>query len=71
MLPSPRRGKDGAAQQGEGELEMGSTTRRRRRVGPTDEWEQLALLCLWPEQRAYEEIRPLTLFGSSVAERRA
>jgi hypothetical protein len=33
------------------------------------EWEQLALLCRWPEQLAYEEIRPLTLFGSSVAER--
>jgi putative transposase len=47
---------------------MGSTARRRR-VEPTDEWEQLALLCLWPEQRAYEEIRPLTLFGSSVADR--
>jgi transposase len=47
---------------------MGSTARRRR-VEPTDDWEQLALLCLWPEQRAYEEIRPLTLFGSSVAER--
>ncbi len=43
--------------------------RRRRRVEPTDDWEQLALLCRWPEQRAYEEIRPLTLFGSSVAER--
>jgi putative transposase len=43
--------------------------RRRRRVEPTDDWEQLALLCGWPEQVAYEEIRPLTLFGDSVAER--
>ena len=43
--------------------------RRRSRVEPTDEWEQLALLCGWPEQLAYEEIRPLTLFGASVAER--
>jgi putative transposase len=43
--------------------------RRKRRVEPTDDWEQLALLCGWPEQLAYEEIRPLTLFGSSVAER--
>ncbi len=41
----------------------------RRRVEPTEEWEQLALLCKWPEQLAYEEIRPLTLFGFSVAER--
>lgn len=43
--------------------------RRRERVEPTEEWEQLALLCRWPEQLAYEEIRPLTLFGVSVAER--
>ncbi len=43
--------------------------RRRSRVGPTDDWEQLKLLCMWPEQLAYEEIRPLTLFGSSVPER--
>ena len=43
--------------------------RRRERVEPTEEWEQLALLCRWPEQLAYEEIRPLTLFGASVAER--
>ncbi|QIN82826.1 helix-turn-helix domain-containing protein [Rubrobacter tropicus] len=41
----------------------------RRRVDPTDEWEQLALLCRWPEQLAYEEVRPLTLFGASVAQR--
>ncbi len=43
--------------------------RRRSRVEPTDNREQLALLCKWPEQLAYEEIRPLTLFGASVAER--
>jgi hypothetical protein len=46
-------------------------TQHRRRVEPTEEWEQLKLLCLWPEQRAYEEIRPLTLFGNSVAQRAA
>ncbi len=43
--------------------------RRRRRVEPTHEWEQLKVLCEWPEQLGYEEIRPLVLFGSSVAER--
>ena len=43
------------------------SSQRRRRVEPTDEWEQVALLCRWPEQLAYEEIRPLTLFGASVA----
>jgi transposase len=44
---------------------------RRRRVEPTDElrWEQIELLCGWPEQRDYELIRPLVLFGSSSDER--
>ena len=37
---------------------------RRRRVEPTDEWEQIELLCGWPEQRDYELIRPLVLFGA-------
>ena len=37
---------------------------RRRRVEPTDEWEQVELLCAWPEQRDYELIRPLVLFGA-------
>ena len=36
---------------------------RRRRVEPTDEWEQVELLCAWPEQREYELMRPLVLFG--------
>lgn len=36
---------------------MGEAGRRRRRVEPTDDWKQLKLLCLWPEQLAYEEIR--------------
>ena len=31
------------------------------------EWEQLALLCRWPEQLAYEEIHPLTLFETPRA----
>ena len=48
---------------------MGGT--RHRRVEPTDEWEQLKLLCRWPEQLAYEEIRPTVLFGSSVRDRAA
>src|SRR4051794_25743336 len=37
---------------------------RRRRVEPTDEWEQIELLCGSPEQRDYELIRPLVLFGA-------
>lgn len=43
--------------------------RRRKRIEPTDDWGQLELLCGWPEQVAYEEIRPLVLFGSPVADR--
>ena len=39
---------------------------RRRRVEPTDEWEQIELLCEWPEQRDYELICPLVLFGVSA-----
>jgi putative transposase len=46
---------------------MGGRRRRRRRVEPTDEWEQIELLCGWPEQRDYELIRPLVLFGSPAA----
>jgi transposase len=49
---------------------MGSTARRRRRrVDPTDDWQQLALLARWPEQRDYELLRPIVLFGASAAER--
>jgi hypothetical protein len=43
--------------------------RRRRHVEPTEDWEQLELLCRWPEHVAYEQIRPLVLFGLPVAER--
>ena len=46
-----------------------SPKRRRRRVEPTDDWEQLELLCAWPEQARYELIRPMALFGVSAAER--
>jgi putative transposase len=34
-----------------------------------EEWEQVALLTTWPEQRAYEVIRPVVLFGRSPAAR--
>jgi transposase len=45
--------------------------RKRRRVNPTHEWEQIELLCAWEEQREYERIRPLVLFGEPVSERSA
>ena len=43
--------------------------RRRRKAEHTDEWERLLPLFEWPEQERYETIRPLVLFGDSVAER--
>jgi hypothetical protein len=43
---------------------MESSQRLRRRVEPTDEWEQIELLCGWPEQRDYELIHPMVLFGA-------
>src|SRR5829696_6164311 len=41
--------------------------RRRRKVEHTDDWQELLSLFDWPEQEAYEELRPLVLFGDSVA----
>ena len=42
---------------------------RRQRIPPTDDWEQLQLLTTSAEQRTYELIRPVVLFGQSPAER--
>ena len=47
-------------------MESGS---RRRRVESTDQCEQIELLCGWLEQRDYELIRPLVLFGASAGGR--
>lgn len=43
--------------------------RRREKVDPTEDWGQLELLLKWPEQREYELLRPIVVFGSSIAER--
>ena len=50
---------------------MGTERRRRRRVERTEDREQLEILCAWEEQREYERIRPLVLFGEPVPERAA
>lgn len=42
---------------------------RRRRIEPTEEWDELELLLEWPEQVEYERIRPPVVFGGPVAER--
>jgi putative transposase len=43
--------------------------RARPRIAPTDDWEHLQLILRWPEQVAYELIRPIVLFGRSPDER--
>lgn len=42
---------------------------RAARIAATDDWRQLDLLVRFPEQRVYERIRPVVLFGHSPAER--
>ncbi len=42
--------------------------RSRPPIDPTDDWRQLDLLVRFPEQRTYELIRPVVLFGQSPAE---
>jgi transposase len=37
--------------------------------GATESWEQLALRMTWSEQRSYEIIRPVVLYGDSAADR--
>src|SRR5215204_2864171 len=46
-----------------------SARRRRERIEPTHEWQELLPLFWWPEQEEYERIRQPVLFGSPVAER--
>lgn len=41
----------------------------RRKIEPADKWELLLPLFAWPEQQAYEELRPLVLFHASVTQR--
>ncbi len=42
---------------------------RRQQAEPTDDWSKLQLLAEFPEQRTYELLRPVVLFGLSPAER--
>ncbi len=45
------------------------TKAKRERRERTDNWEQIQQWCRHPEQRLYESIRPITLFGIPPAER--
>ena len=40
---------------------------KRHQVPPTDDWQQLQLLAKTPEQRTYELIRPVVLFGQPAS----
>jgi hypothetical protein len=42
---------------------------KRPRLEPTEDWPQLQLQLVWPEQVSYELIRPVVLFGFPPAER--
>lgn len=41
---------------------------RRTQVEHTEDWQQIELLCDWPEQVRYERIRATVVFGDRVAE---
>jgi putative transposase len=43
--------------------------RKRPRIEPTDDGQELLPLFWWPEQVEYERLRQPVLFGSPVAER--
>ncbi len=43
--------------------------RKRPRVEPTDDFQEILPLCWWPEQVEYERIRQPVLFGTCVTER--
>lgn len=44
---------------------------RRSRREATEDWEQLRLYAAWPQQLAYELLRPIVLFGRTPAARAA
>jgi transposase len=41
----------------------------RKRLPHTEAWDAIQQLCLWPEQKAYEILRPVVLFGDPPGER--
>ncbi len=44
-------------------------TRKRKRRERTHDWQEIKQATLWPEQEAYERLRPILLFGETAAER--
>ena len=43
--------------------------RKRPRIEPIDDWQEILPLCWWPEQVEYERIRQPVLFGGPVGQR--
>ncbi len=43
--------------------------RKHQRREPTQNWQEIKQYTLWPEQEAYERLRPVVLFGQTAAER--
>jgi hypothetical protein len=43
--------------------------RKRKRRERTHDWQEIQHATLWPEQEAYERLRPIVLFGETAAER--
>ena len=43
--------------------------RKRQRRERTHDWQEIQQYTLWPEQTAYELLRPIVLFGETAAER--
>jgi putative transposase len=51
-------------------VEVSAVPRRRRELRPrTHEWQEIKQQTLWPEQEAYERLRPVVLFGETAASR--
>src|SRR5579859_6069828 len=50
-------------------FQSGTDMGKPRRITPTDNWEQLKLFITSPEQKRYEEIRPIVLFGQPPSTR--
>ncbi len=70
MTLAPRDQKTGVAESVHGPYHSGAMPRlRRQRIESTDDWSQLELLIGSPEQRLYDMLRPVVLFGRSPAER--
>ncbi len=41
----------------------------RKQQPHTEAWDAIKQMCLWPEQKAYELLRPVVLFGDPPGER--